>query len=62
MGNTMTEKEFEALMRTAIECRRWKAARDEILAALAGDGVAISNNFKEVERMRMREYEEKDND
>ena len=42
----------------AIECRRWMKTRDEILAALKGDPVAIANNFKEVERMRVREREE----
>ena len=35
-------------------------AEREILAALAGDPVAISNTWKEVERMRVREREEND--
>ena len=57
----MTSQEAQAFLRAAIECRRWMQARDEILAALKGDPVAISNNFKEVERMRVREREENDN-
>jgi hypothetical protein len=34
---------------------RWQRARDQILAALRGDPVAIAENYKEVERLRQRE-------
>ena len=37
--------------------KKWEAALNEILAALAGDPIAISNNWKEVERIRQRERE-----
>ena len=55
----MSENErINGIINAAIECRRWKATRDEILTALKGDTIAISNNFKQVERMRQREREE----
>ena len=34
---------------------RWQHARDQILAALKGDPVAVAENYKEVQRIRHRE-------
>ena len=39
------------------EYERWRRARDEIMRALTGDPVAVSENWKELERMRQREQE-----
>ena len=55
----MTDEQAQAFLRAAIECRRWIQARDEILAALAGDAVAIARNQSEVARIREREREDK---
>ena len=41
----------------AIIGRHSPKAEREILTALAGDPIAISNNWKEVERIRQRERE-----
>lgn len=40
------------------ETQAWNRTYAEIMAALRGNRVAISNNWKEVERLRKREQEE----